>query len=156
MTGVTQKVLERLIYEGLLVHNQLNGRRWRVQLGDVLRAGKEEPRVLELLPAILIHRPTLIWRLQKDLKEQIALTKLIQTLFADDAPKSWMGIPIETLRKQTQLIQKLASHRQSKQHWRNINIRVTEADLERLTALAQQTGLNKSDVVRTLLQHGMK
>lgn len=156
MTTTTQKVLERLIYEGLLVHNQLKGRRWRIQLGNMFRAGQEEPRVLELLPAILIHRPTLIWRLQKDLKEQVALTKLIQTLFTDDAPKSWMGIPIETLRKQTQLIQKLISHRQSKQHWRNINIRVTETDLDRLATLAQQSGLNKSDVIRTLLQQGIK
>lgn len=156
MTGVTQKALERLIYEGLLAHNQLKGRRWRIQLRDLLQAGREEPRIFELLPAILIHRPTLIWRLHKDLKEHATLMKFTQTLFTDDAPKTWMGIPIETLRKQTQLVQKLLSHRQSKHHWRNINIRVTESDLERLSILAQQSGMNKSDVIRTLLQHGVK
>lgn len=150
MTTVTQKVLERLIYEGLLVHNQLKGRRWRIQLEDMLRAGKEEPRILELLPAIVLYRPTIIWRLKKDLKNQVP------PLFTDDAPQEWMGIPIETLHKQAQLIQKLMTHRQSKQHWRNINIRVTESDLERLSALAQQTGMNKSDVIRKLLQHGIK
>lgn len=150
MTTVTQKVLERLIYEGLLVHNQLKGRRWRIQLEDMLLAGKEEPRILELLPAIVLYRPTMIWRLKKDLKNQVP------PLFTDDAPKEWMGIPIETLRKQAQLVQKIMVHRQSKQHWRNINIRVTESDLERLSALAQQTGMNKSDVIRKLLQHGIK
>lgn len=150
MTTVTQKVLERLIYEGLLVHNQLKGRRWRIQLEDMLLAGKEEPRILELLPAIVLYRPTMIWRLKKDLKNQVP------PLFTDDAPKEWMGIPLETLRKQAQLVQKIMAHRQSKHHWRNINIRVTESDLERLSALAQQTGMNKSDVIRKLLQHGIK
>lgn len=150
MTTVTQKVLERLIYEGLLMHNQLKGRRWRIRLEELLQAGQEEPRILELLPAIIMHRPTLIWRLKKDLKGQVP------ALFTTDAPKEWMGIPIEILRKQAQNIQTLMTHRQSKQHWRNINIRVTESDLERLSALAQQTGMNKSDVIRTLLQRGMK
>lgn len=156
MTDVAQKVLERLIYEGLLAHNQLRGRRWRIQLKDMLQAGREEPRILELLPAIILHRPTLIWRLQKSLKEQTALMKLTQTLFTEVAPKMWMEIPIETLRRQAQLVQKLVAHRQSKQHWRNINIRVTESDLDRLALLAQQSGMNKSDVIRTLLQQGMK
>lgn len=109
MEKLTIKVLERLIYEGLLVHNQLKGRRWRIQLEDMLFAGKEEPRILELLPAIVLYRPTMIWRLKKDLKNQVP------ALFADDAPKEWMGIPIETLRKQAQLVQKIMIHRQSKQ-----------------------------------------
>lgn len=156
MMTVTQKVVERLIYEGLLAHNQFKGRRWRMQLADMLHAGQEEPRILELLPAIIMHRPTIIWRLQKDLKGHTQLVQLITTLFTTDAPKTWMGIPIETLRKQALLVQKIIEHRQSKQHWRNINIRVTESDLERLSALAQQTGMNKSDVIRKLLQHGIK
>jgi predicted DNA binding CopG/RHH family protein len=156
MTIATQKVLERLIYEGLLAHNQLKGRRWRMQLADMLQAGLEEPRILELLPAIIMHRPTLIWHLQRNMKAQPQLHQLITTLFTDKAPTAWMEVPIEALRKQAQLVQKIMEHRQSKQHWRNINIRVTEADLERLTALAQQTGLNKSDVIRKLLQYGMK
>ena len=46
-----------LCYLGLLRHNQVPPRRVEVTLDDMLQAARLEPRILELLPALLIALP---------------------------------------------------------------------------------------------------
>lgn len=55
-----QKVIGRLIHEKLLIHDHILPRRDLVTLEELLWVGKYEPRVLELLPALLLKRPHLI------------------------------------------------------------------------------------------------
>lgn len=60
-------------YLGLLRHNQIPAKRFKITLEDALRAGKLEPRVLELLPAVMIEIPDAIefQRVPSDLREVI-------------------------------------------------------------------------------------
>ena len=63
----------RFVAEGLLETN-IEGivpRRRPVPLGDALWAGTVEPRIMELLPAVLVKKPRLL-RLPKDLPDDVA------------------------------------------------------------------------------------
>lgn len=149
---VTQKVIERFVYEGLLLHNQYIGRRWRITLGDVLEAGKAEPRVWELLPGIILYRPTLLFQLQRDLKHYTDLTKLIQNFETLPTPFTWKQLPIGDLRKAAHQIMQKTSQQRKDQRLRNLNLRVSESDLAALDQLSQKMGMNKSEVVRKLIE----
>ncbi|GEM_PF-5697672 len=150
-TQATERVIERLVYEGLLVHNQYRGRRWRVTLADLLAAGRSEPRILEVLPGILLHRPTVLYRGERDLRASPELQKLLRDLHSAAPTTRWRGLPMQDLRHAADRIAQLQRHQRSKGRWRNINIRVSEVDLQRLDALAKRAGRNKSDVVRDLI-----
>lgn len=146
-----QRVLERFVFEGLLIHNRYEGRRWRVTLSDLMEAGAVEPRVWELLPGILLHRPSLIFRGQRALREFPDLQNLLQRLPLASSGEMWRGLPLTDLRRAADRIAQLQQHRRSRQRWRNINIRVSEEDLERLQRIASHQGRTKSEVLRTLI-----
>jgi hypothetical protein len=148
----TERVLERLVYERVLLHNQLKGRRLRIRLPEVLEAGREEPRILEVLPAILKLRPQIVARAKKDLEAYPKLKKVVEYLWDPKAPREWEGILLADLRKQALRLEQIWKHRQSKTRWRNINIRVSEEDLERLESLSQTLGpRSKSELIRQLI-----
>lgn len=147
----TQRVIERLVYEGLLLHNQWTGRRWRVTLADLLRAGDSEPRVWGLLPGILLHRPTMIFRLRHDLPSCPELTTLLRRLPTAPAQHRWRGVTMQELRTAADRIATLQQHQRRSQRWRNINIRISETDLQRLDLLATQHKQTKSALLRTLI-----
>jgi len=55
-----QRVLGRLVSLGLLsTSERLRAHKGRLSLDDVLWVGETEPRVLELLPALIVKRPGL-------------------------------------------------------------------------------------------------
>lgn len=149
----TQRVLERLVFEGLLIHNRYTGRRWRVTLSDLLEAGTVEPRVLELLPGILLHRPSLIFRGQRAKRESSELQTLLQRLPLAPPEEKWRELPLGDLRRAADCIAQLQHRRRRHQRWRNINIRVSEDDLERLQRLAIREGRTKSEILRTLIRN---
>lgn len=146
-----QRVIERFLYEGLLIHNQYRGRRWRVTLQDVLAAGEIEPRVLELLPGIIVHRPTLMYRFTRDCPQHPDVQQLMQWMAEIPADRMWHGIPVRDMQRAADRIAEIQRHRRRKQHWRNMNIRVSEQDLTRLERLAAQAGRTKSEILRTLI-----
>lgn len=146
-----QRVLERLVFEGLLIHNRYEGRRWRVTLSNLMEAGAVEPRVWELLPGILLHRPSLIFRVQRDLRELPELQNLMQRLPLATSGEMWRGLPFTDLRRAADRIAQLQQHHRSRQRWRNINIRVSEDDLERLRGIAIREGRSQSEILRTLI-----
>ncbi|MBI4365217.1 MAG: hypothetical protein HY543_00185 [Deltaproteobacteria bacterium] len=148
---VLQRVIERFVYEGLLVHNQYQGRRWRVTLQDLLEASASEPRITELLPGIILHRPTLIYRLRQDLPRHPDLQKLLQSMTAMPTDHRWHDIPVHDMQRAADRIAALQRHRRRGQRWRNMNIRVSEYDLLRLQRLASRTGQTKSEVLRNLI-----
>ena len=68
-----QSVMGRFVEDGLL-ETRIEGivrRRKPVPLDDALWAGTVEPRIMELLPAVLVKRPKLL-RLPKELPEDVA------------------------------------------------------------------------------------
>lgn len=147
----TQRVLERLVYEGLLVHNQYEGRRWRLTLATLLEAGQREPRILEILPGMLLHRPHLVYRLRQELPRFPDLAELLRVVAGPPTDATWQGIPIIDLQRAAQRIALLQRQRRRRLRWRHLNIRVSETDLQRLQRIAHKTGHSKSQVIRDLL-----
>ncbi len=151
ITQRARRVLERLVYEGILLHNQYEGRRWRISLDDLMEAGTIEPRVWELLPGILLHRPALIYRGRQALKQSPELQQLLAHLPLAPPGDTWRGLPFSDLRRTAERIAHLQSHRRHRQRWRNLNIRVAEEDLTRLQMLSTREGRTKSEVLRSLI-----
>ena len=149
----TQRVLERLIYEGILFHNQFQGRRWPLELKDYLEAGRQEPRILEVLPAILKLRPNIIRHWKRDLPKYSQLNTLVKQIDQPGAPKLWKSIPIQNFRQQLEHLNKLWEFNKRKNRFRNLNLRVSEEDLRKLEELSRRLGQpNKSEIVRDLIQ----
>jgi ribosome-binding protein aMBF1 (putative translation factor) len=74
-----QNVLAWLTYLGLLRHNRVEKRRVEVPLHNVLQAGVLEPRILEILPAIMVCIPEALIFRDKDVPEDLrAVTKAIR------------------------------------------------------------------------------
>lgn len=147
----TQRVLERLVYEGLLVHNQYEGRRWRLTLAALIAAGRQEPRILEILPGILLHRPNVVYRLRQELPRFPEIVQLLPRVTGPSTPETWHGIPIADLQRAAHRIALLQRQQRRRLRWRHLNIRVSETDLQRLQQLAHKTGHSKSQVIRELL-----
>ncbi len=59
-------------YLGLLKHNKILPHRHHPDLRDVLKAGELEPRILELLPAVLILLPEAVQLRKRDIPEDLA------------------------------------------------------------------------------------
>ena len=59
-------------YLGLLKHNKILPHRYHPDLEDVLKAGEIEPRILELLPAVLILLPEALRFRKVDLPQDLA------------------------------------------------------------------------------------
>lgn len=150
--NIAEHVLERFVYEGLLLHNRIQGQRRRIRLEEVLEAGRQEPRILELLPAVLRLRPSIIAHAKRDLKKFLELKKLAENLDSENAPAQWHEIPIETFRMHENRLRQFWQHQRRKTRWKNINIRVSEKDLERLNQIALKQGHgNKSEAIRKLI-----
>ena len=87
-------VMGRFIEDGLLETN-IEGivrRREPVSLADALWAGTVEPRIMELLPAVLVKRQGLL-RLPKELPEDVA--EVIHAIRHAKPGPSFRGIPPE-------------------------------------------------------------
>jgi hypothetical protein len=86
-----QLVLGRLVGLGLLTTNQDVPRTHAaIDVNDALWAAQIEPRIAELLPALLVRRPALFVDTQ-DVPEDLA--RVVAALRRNDVPTSFRGIP---------------------------------------------------------------
>jgi hypothetical protein len=114
-----------------------------VALTDVLWAGKLEPRFLELLPAVMIKKPSMIKHdgLPKDLNE------VIDQLRRNETPPAFRGIPGEKLEEWVPRIGhkgKLPSQLKA--------FRFRKEDVDLLEQIASKRGLTETDVIRAGLR----
>ncbi|MBI4236855.1 MAG: ribbon-helix-helix protein, CopG family [Deltaproteobacteria bacterium] len=140
------------MYERLLVHNQFTPHRWRITLEEILTAGESEPRVLELLPGLLRHRPTVICRWRRDVAQHRSLQQVLDGLDTWPPERQWRRLPVHDLRRAAARVAARYQQRRRTQHWRTLNIRVTEDDLARLARIAARERLSKSETLRRLLR----
>jgi hypothetical protein len=87
-------VIGRFVEEGLLQTN-IEGvvpRRQPVPLDDALWAGTVEPRIMELLPAVLVKKPRLL-RLPRELPEDVA--EVMHAIRHGKPAPSFRGVPPE-------------------------------------------------------------
>jgi hypothetical protein len=147
----TQKVLERLGYERLLNLGGLRSKRRRITFEEAMLAAKEEPRILEVLPALLRFRPTILQGAKRELKRNPELNRLVQNLF-ETQKKEFSGIPIEDCRRAAISFQKYLQEKKNRQRHRLFNFRLNDQDWERLEALSRHIGTgNHSETLRRLI-----
>jgi hypothetical protein len=135
------KVLGRFVAEGLLITNQdVVPHAAPIRVEDVLWAGEVEPRFLELLPALLVKRPSLFVdasALPPDLAH--AVRRLRRNL----DPDPFRNVPGERLRQWLPRVGRAGTVPA-----RLKSFRLKPEDLRLLSALSEQLGVSETEVVR--------
>ncbi|HEX2734783.1 MAG TPA: hypothetical protein VHM70_24425 [Polyangiaceae bacterium] len=136
-----QRVVGRFVAEGLLHTNQEVAKyALPIRVEDVLWAGEVEPRLLELLPALIVKQPSMfveVGALPEDLAQ--AVRRLRRNL--DPAP--FRNIPGEKLREWLPRVGRVGAVPA-----RLKSFRLKPEDLRLLSALAEQLGVSETEVVR--------
>jgi len=86
-----RRVLGRFVAAGLLATNdQALPHRSAIRVADALWAGEIEPRILELLPALLLKKPSLFVD-RTELPDDLA--QVVRSLRRAEVPSDFRGIP---------------------------------------------------------------
>jgi hypothetical protein len=135
------RVMGRFVREGLLFTNRdVPENRRPVAVEDVLFAGELEPRLLELLPALIIKRPAMfrgVEALPPDLAEAV------RALRHDAAPPDFRGIPGQDIHGWLRRV-----GRKGKVPARLKAFRLRPEDQRLLSELSQRLDLSETDVIR--------
>jgi hypothetical protein len=133
-------VLGAFVHAKLLRTNvDIQAKKGPVPLRDVLWAGKVEPRFLELLPAVMLKKPSMI---EHD-GVPTDLTEVLEQLRRNETPKAFRGIPGEKLQEWVPRI----GHK-GKLPSRLKAFRFRKEDVDLLEELAAKRGLTETDVIR--------
>lgn len=154
MKPSTEQVIQRLVYEGLLTSNYLAPRKRRLTLREALEAAQEEPRILEVLPAVLIHKPSILAELDKDLKKDRKMGRLVENLRLGKRPNlDFFGIPARDYLKTAEHFRRCLAEKKSAQKSLVLNLRISQDELQKLRSLSKARGnIGLSETVRSLIQ----
>jgi len=136
-----EQVMGRFVREGLLVVNHdVREHAEPLRIDDVLWAGTVEPRILELLPALIVKRPSMfvgVASLPADLDEAV------EALRRDREPETFRGIAGKDVHRWLRRV-----GRKDKAPSRLKSFRFTSDDQRLLQHLVKALGLSETDVVR--------
>jgi hypothetical protein len=134
-------VVGRLVREGLLRANYEAPQNQRpIRIPDALWAGEVEPRVLELLPSLIVKRPGLFESVA-ELPEDLAAT--VQALRRDRVPADFRGISGRDVHGWLTRV-----GRRGKVPARLKSFRFTPADQRLLEQLAKTLEVSETEVIR--------
>jgi hypothetical protein len=134
-------VIGRFVHEGLLrANHEVATNRRRVRVSDALFAGEAEPRVLELLPALIVKRPAL-FESTADLPADLAT--VVAALRRDRVPADFRGIGGKDVHRWLARV-----GQRGKVAARLKSFRFTPADQRLLEELATSMGISETDVIR--------
>jgi hypothetical protein len=135
------RTLGRFVDAGLLTTNQAVPRhRDPLRVDDVLWAGEAEPRFLELLPALLVKRPSMLVQ-TSELPDD--LRRVVRRLRRNLVPENFRGIRGEDIYR------RLASVGQKdKFPARPKSFRLKPEDVRLLEHLSHELGISETDVIR--------
>ena len=151
MKPVTEKVLQRFGYERLLPLGGLRPRRLRVTLTEIMEAGKEEPRILTALPAVLLHHPKIIHRLDKDLPRYPAL-KGVGSL-SGKSGGTFLGVEINQCIRTAGTYRRYLQAKKETQKSLTMNLRLAPREAEMLRDVSRWLQINNaSETIRVLLR----
>jgi predicted DNA binding CopG/RHH family protein len=150
---LVQKVIERLSYENLLMSHGIEARKRVITLKDILIAGKIEPRIMQVLPAILLYKPHILRGIEKDLKKNTAINENIDNIFnrkgSDD---EFMGIDVNDCRRSAIAFHGYLESIRKKNRNKLFNLRLSSEDISQLEKVSQGLGIdNYSEVIRQLI-----
>jgi len=137
-------VLGAFVHAKLLQTNvEVAAKKGPVGLKDVLWAGRIEPRLLELLPAVMIKKPSLIveTRVPADLAE------VLERLRRNERPPDFRGIPGAKLQEWVPRV----GHK-GKLPTQLKAFRFRKDDVDLLEEIAAERGLSETDVIRAGLR----
>jgi hypothetical protein len=138
-------VVGRFVKERLLVVNfPLEQRGEPVAVGDVLWAGEVEPRLLELVPALIVKRPGLFTSVAP-LPDDLA--RVVAELRRDREPPAFRGIPGRDIHRWLGRV-----GRRGKVAARLKSFRFTPEDQRLLEHLSKQLGVTETEVLRRALR----
>jgi hypothetical protein len=133
--------LGRFVDAGLLTTNQTVPRYdGPLHVRDVLWAGEAEPRFLELLPALLVKRPSMLVDAH-DLPED--LDRVVRRLRRNLVPQDFRGIPGGDIHRWLPKV-----GRRNKFPSRAKSFRLRPDDVKLLEQLSEELGLSETDVIR--------
>jgi hypothetical protein len=115
-----------------------------IAIGDALWTGKFEPRVLELLPALIVKKPSLFETLAELPKD---LADVVTKLRRNENPGAFRGIPGPDLAKWVPRV----GHR-GKTPSRLKCFRFSDEDLKLLEELSRARGLSETATIRLALR----
>ena len=153
MNPITEKVVQRLAYERLLLVSGITPRRRPITFRELIAAADEEPRVLAVLPAIVQNKPRMVHHLVRGLGEKPELRKWIEAVFDPKRiVKNRSGITAEECRRIAQAYQNYRRMARRTHRDRLFNLRLNEEDWRALQDLAVRSKTrNLSDLIRRLI-----
>lgn len=153
MDWVTEKVMQRLTYEKLLLKTGLASKRKRIILAEVLHAGKFEPKIFMVLPAIVLFKPQIIFQLWQDLKAQPVLKNFCENLFTETKPKMIFGVRREDCCAAAEKYRGFLKVKMAKRKSYLRTFRFSENEIERLIKLTKFMGTSgNTETLRKLIQ----
>lgn len=140
-----QKVLGRLVGLGLLSTNEVVAKvRGPIELADALWAAEVEPRIAELLPALLVRRPALFVH-ARPLPDDLA--QVVDALRRNQVPPDFRGVPGAKLHRWLGSV-----GRKPEPPSRLKAFRFQSNDLELLMRLRDELGISETAVLRRALR----
>jgi hypothetical protein len=140
-----RRVLGRYVAAGVLSTTEdVNPHRSRIEIADALWAGRVEPRILVLLPALIVKRPSLfvdVDHLPDDLRAAVTAMRKNQQ------PDEFRSIPGAALLRWLPAV----GHR-NKLPSRLKSFRMQVQDLDLLDRLSEKLGVSQTNVVRRALR----
>jgi hypothetical protein len=135
------RVIGRFVREGLLlVNHDVPVTMDAVSVPDVLWAGEVEPRLLELLPALIVKRPSLFTDVRA-LPDDLA--DVVTSLKRDREPAAFRGIPGAAVQRWLRRV-----GRKGKVPSRLKSFRFTADDQRLLAHLVEKLAVSESEVIR--------
>ena len=160
MQSHTEKVLQRLVHEKLILATQIKPAAKKITLEEFLKAAEEEPRIYSALGAILLYRPKIFRNLDADLKRNPEIMRFVETLFLDKNPKAKLyGHDKAFYEKVARNYREFLQQKKSAQGRRTevLSLRLTPEEIETLQAMTEKLKTrNLGDTIRTLIHRQMK
>jgi len=150
-----KKVIQRLCYEGYLHNTVLKPARCQITVNDMLIAGAQEPRILEILPGLLLIEPKVIRNIKRDLPRHPEIQEAIRNVEEKRVAAEFLKIPIIDCIKQAKILQIIYERKKINNKSKNLNLRVSGEDIKKLERLSRRLGKTKSETVRYLLTNNL-
>lgn len=150
---VYQKVLERLVYEKILLANDIQEKRNRITLDELLEAGEAEPRILAVLPAVLWHKPGILYRLNFDIKKHPQLEGMLKMGRVGFVPEAddFYGIDWKDCFELAEQYKAYLDFKESEQKSKTVTLRMSPADIALIKEIQKKMGCASfSEAVRQL------
>lgn len=135
-----EKVLQRLNFEKILLTPGITPRRTRVTLRDLIDAGKSERRIYEVVPAILLYKPQMILRLERDIRKFPELDKIPRDFPRTKKRGLFFGVEWGACVKAAQTFKTYLDQRRARQKSTMMTLRLSPAELDMLRRLKQKLG----------------